>query len=342
MRTIQANCVDDAFAKGVRLLRDFGVRQNSRAGVVFAAPWPVATVYSNPMRRVLFNSVRDANPLFHICEALWLLAGRQDARWLDQFVGDFSSRFAESDGRLHGSYGFRWRKHFDMEGGGSPYLPDQLDTVVKLLRDNPQDRQAVITMWDPVADLGVPGLKDRPCNLSICLRVRTQEPGLTNPVLDITVFCRSNDLWWGVYGANIVQFSVLQEYLAARIGVGIGTYVQISNNFHAYEATINWGALDSAYEQDALPTKIVTAPERFDTDLELFFIDPSAEGAYYSNKFFWEIAVPMYRANLAWKRRDRVLALQELSRMPERCDWRVAAEAWCQRRMAKAGSLSAR
>jgi hypothetical protein len=100
-----------------------------------------------------------------------------------------------------------------MEGGGSKFLPDQLDTVVELLKKNPQDRQAVITMWDPVADLGVPGLKDRPCNLNICLRVRTEshEAGSTAPsvltsALDITVFCRSNDIWWGcLAGDTIIQ-----------------------------------------------------------------------------------------------------------------------------------------
>jgi thymidylate synthase len=53
-------------------------------------------------------------------------------------------------------------------------------------------------------------------------------------VLDLTVLCRSNDVVWGAYGANAVHFSVLQEYLAGRIGVDVGVMYQFSNNYHGY------------------------------------------------------------------------------------------------------------
>lgn len=358
MRVIEADTVDGALFQGLLLLKHEGIQEHSRAGDVLVAPFPVTTVYDHPERRVLFNSVRDANPFFHLMEALWLLAGRNDARWLDQFVGDFSKRFAQEDGRLHGSYGFRWRRHFDLEGGGHTYMPDQLETVVCLLRNNPGDRQAVITMWDPVADLGVPDLKDRPCNTHAYLRVRTEGAGVRAGVLDvgtgkpghgelacgfldITVCCRSNDIWWGAYGANVVHFSILQEYLAAAIGIKVGTYYQISNNFHIYEAVADWSALDVAEyaecaypELGVRPTKIVQVPGEFDADLELFFKDPGAERRY-ANTFFHEVAAPMFRANQAWKAKRREAALAELWRMPELCDWREAAVQWCARRMAK-------
>jgi hypothetical protein len=35
----------------------------------------------------------------------------------------------------------------------------------------------------------------------------------------MTVTNRSNDLCWGMLGANYVHFTILQEYLAARLGV---------------------------------------------------------------------------------------------------------------------------
>jgi thymidylate synthase len=220
MHVIESDYVDQALCKGLQTLDEYGEWQSSRAGEVLVAPWPVGTVNRKPMNRVSFSLLRDANPFFHLMEALWMLAGRNDATWLDQFVGDFSKRFAEEDGHMHGAYGFRWRSHFELEGGGD--WPDQLEKAISLLTANPGDRQVVITMWDPVADLGTIA-KDRPCNTHVYLRVRqdTQVVNRTTEqdkkdrsiritvsshVLDLTVCCRSNDAVWGcLSGDTLIQ-----------------------------------------------------------------------------------------------------------------------------------------
>lgn len=350
MHVIEARNVDEALYKGANYLAHHGRKETSRAGDVWVAPGPVTTVFTNPMDRVLFNPVRDANPFFHLFEALFYLAGRNDIKWLDQFISDFSARFAQPDGTLHGSYGYRWRHHFDMEGGGSPFLPDQLDTVVHLLMTNFQDRQAVLTMWDPVADLGYAGLKDRPCNTHIYLRVRVIEgPPLAVPtrrsVLDITVCCRSNDIIWGAYGANVVQFSILQEYLAARIGVGVGQYYQVSNNYHAYDATLKDEYWQKEQPADrylvANPTPIVTEPEAFDHDLEVFLQYPGDEQRKYNNKFFHEVAVPLYKVHAAWKANKPGEGLMWARDMDPQGDWRMAVEQWLQRRLEKRANVGA-
>lgn len=237
---------------GLELLLSEGVAEDSRAGRVIVAPWPVTTAYTHPRERVLFSAIRDANPFFHLVEALWMIAGRSDAGLLNLFVRDFGDRYAEPGGDIHGAYGHRWRGHFWRDNhvvppGAAPGRHiDQLDEAVRILKEDPTSRQVVIAMWDPTIDLGVPGLKDRPCNTHIYLRVRMTEAMVSGdqmtgagPVLDLTVMCRSNDIIWGAYGANAVHFSVLQEYLAARIGVDVGTFYQVSNNFHAYEKELH-------------------------------------------------------------------------------------------------------
>lgn len=352
MYLIKARNVNDAFSLGLTLLTQHGVQEESRAGPVLVMPAPATTIYSHPRERVLLDGKRDANPFFHLMEALWMLAGRRDATWLDRFVSDFSARFAEEDGNQHGAYGYRWRQYFDVEGGGLPALPDQLDTAVRLLRANPADRRVVITMWDPVADLDVVK-KDVPCNTQIYLRVREQHqtvPGdgevmLSAPmekVLDITVTCRSNDAIWGAYGANAVHFSMLQEYLAARIGVGVGTYYQVSNNFHAYQDVLaKLGKLivvtSSSYvAQKYLP--LVDDPATFDDELKWFFqstsVTPRQPKLDCKNKFLSQIAVPMFEAYGFWREKRREAALERLTGMPE-CDWYLAAKAFLQRRMDK-------
>jgi hypothetical protein len=54
----------------------------------------------------------------------------------------------------------------------------------------------------------------------------------------MTVFCRSNDLIWGAYGANAVHMSILQEYVACGLARPVGHYWQVSNNYHVYESAI--------------------------------------------------------------------------------------------------------
>jgi thymidylate synthase len=345
MKVFCVQNVNQALQEGLEYIYQEGVREDSRAGPVLVSPCPVTTVYQCPQERVLFSKARDANPFLHLFESLWMLAGRNDATWLDQFVGDFSSRFAQPDGTLHGAYGFRWRRHFDLEGGGSAYLPDQLETIIQLLKKNPQDRQAVLSMWDPAADLGVEALRDRPCNTHVYFRVRKEpdfdievSPIVIVPhyklVLDMTVCCRSNDLIWGAYGANSVHFSVLQEYLAARIGVHIGKYYQVSNNYHAYQDMLDKleekGILEEGYEKEypAEVTPIVTHPEFFDRDLDNFF----KGGIDYVNPFFKKVAVPLYWAHRNWKKKNIKSALFFLEQMPD-CDWRLAAQQWMDRRL---------
>jgi thymidylate synthase len=357
MYVIHARNVNDAFMSGLALLRESGVREQSRAGEVLVFPTPVVTVYERPRERVLFHSQRDANPFFHLMESLWMLAGRHDALWLDQFVGDFSGRFAEDDGVQHGAYGFRWRSHFDIDGGGHPLnLPDQLDVLVDLLKKNPSDRRTVLTMWDPVADLGAQK-RDIPCNTHAYLRVKeTPGPAINAPgrggvsedvyhprrVLDITVCCRSNDAVWGAYGANAVHFSVLQEYLAARIGVGVGKYYQLSNNFHVYQDILDkMGPLKPAVDTYADGVKVVPLvnyPDTFDAELANFMIFdsmgvPSPKG--YRNQFFTRVAIPLFESYKLWRAKHHGAALDGLRIMPEGNDWRLAAEQWFQRRYDK-------
>lgn len=338
MFVLRVRNVEEAYREGRALFMREGVPSESRAGPVLTLEQPLAVVYSRPMERVLLDEKRDANPFFHLMEALWLLAGRNDARWLDQFVRDFSSRFAEEDGHLHGSYGFRWRNHFDVEGGGRTDLPDQIETVIHLLKKNPADRRVVLQMWDPAADLAA-DKKDLPCNLTVV-------PRIVKGVLDITVLNRSNDFVWGLTGANAVQFSFLQEYLAGRIGVEVGAYWQISTNAHCY----------FKYFPESVTTTPAEYPEtmpigvdwdNWDADLRAFthrtnveeLLTEEVPHLLFHNSWFARVAVPVFRANVYRRKGDYNAALKE-ARSVAADDWRIAAVSWLQRRM-KARSAKA-
>lgn len=235
MRVITCRNVHEALPLGLDLLAAEGYDRASRNGPVRIAPWPVATVYERPCERVIFWPERDANPFLHLYEALWMLRGRRDVAPLARYASRMRE-FSDDGETLHGAYGHRWLYYFGI---------DQLAAAVRRLRANKDDRRVVLGMWDAREDLdrwvrdmsGEPPYpparegRDVPCNLTATLQVSREAK------LDLVVFCRSNDVVWGAYGANAVHFSVMQEYVARQLGVEVGTYTQVSVNYHAYEAT---------------------------------------------------------------------------------------------------------
>jgi hypothetical protein len=86
-------------------------------------------------------------------------------------------------------------------------------------------------MWSAEDDLGVQSL-DLPCNTMATFQVVIDEEG--GESLDLVVFCRSNDILWGAYFANAFHFGFLLDYMALRTGYRVGTYTQVSVNYHAY------------------------------------------------------------------------------------------------------------
>ena len=340
MHVINARNVHEALPKMLHHLEHYGEKKESRYGNVIVAPTPVTTVYSNPNERVMFWKHRDINPFFHLFEALWMLAGRNDVAWL-AYWNKRMAEFADYGDNFHGAYGHRWREHFGM---------DQLDTVVQLLTNKPNSRRAVIQMFDCRVDLHHhEDVKDIPCNTIITVWFQDGR-------LDLTVFCRSNDVIWGAAGTNAVHFAVLQEYLAARLGVPTGTLYQISNNFHAYEELFSktlpvarqWNARRmQPYRHNPQmmrvnPVQIVSDANWFDSDLDIFMHGRWPVDQAWYNKFFPEVAVPMHRAFQIFREGTDPKRYEEIHRIledaKERCtickepDWLVSSLAWMVKR----------
>jgi thymidylate synthase len=352
MRIIKGRNVNDLYTVGRGVLDTEGLSEETRNGTAFVMPCPVVSVYTRPQERVLFDHARDCNPFFHLFESLWMLAGRQDATWLDQFVGDFSARYGEADGHMHGAYGYRWRRHFrryETRGGELCCDEvDQLSEIIRLLRANKRDRQAVIQMWDAEDDLGIPGLKDRPCNTQLYVRVREdiniKPVNGKQEVLDLTICCRSNDVIWGAYGANAVHMSILMEYLAAGVGVRMGTMYQISNNFHGYVDVLGKKPYsdrpyDPYYLGECVPKNMIDDFEAFDDDVKMFVSDPGTVHSY-RNSFFYNTAYQMFNAHQAW-RTKQIPLMESWIHGIESSDWHLACRQWLNRRKAAAAARAA-
>lgn len=301
-------------------LRLEGQVEDSRAGKVLVSPYPVTTVYECPWERVLLNAGRDANPFFHFFEGIWMLGGFSDGSYLNRYVSDFTSRFADKDPILHGAYGWRWLGHFGK---------NQIVWAIDALRRDPTTRRAVINMWDPREDWIAS--KDIPCNTNIFLRNRSG-------YLDMMVNCRSNDIIWGAYGANAVHMSMLQEFIAFALGVRIGRYYQNSWNFHAYKdvfdkkiETVNDGSWCTPYETSLHP--LVDNYPEFQPECRRWITgEPIVE---WDNSIFPDVAVFMKSAHSLYKLGDYNAAIDVASGI-DSADWRRACIEWIQRRAVKA------
>lgn len=219
--------------------------------------------------------------------------------------------------------------------------------------------------------------KDVCCNLSVMFSIREErnwegEHHMAMPLpskryLDMTVTNRSNDLIWGCLGANYVHFSVLQEYMAARLGVGVGVYNQFSNNLHVY---LNDVWQPEAFLGDAPPdfysgivggypitqrleegydpgycycwekgeyVPLVNNPEVFELELKSVVgngyggIRETVGRTNYLEPFFETVAKPMFCAFEAYKVKDWEAAFEWVNKIVA-SDWKMGAKNWIAKR----------
>lgn len=350
------------------------------SGVCTTIDEPVTITYSHPRERVLFNQARDANPFFHLYEALWMLAGRNDVAPLRHYNSKFD--FSDDGVTQNGAYGYRWRYSWN---GSKVSGIDQLDLLVAHLREQPKSRRAVLAMWnveDDLVKIGGPcdcgadrtgpsaeahrpicsslASKDVCCNLNVMFSIRSIRSGPTDvdpmertmPVIDrkfidMTVTNRSNDLVFGLLGANYVSFSILQEYMAARVGVSVGKYHHFTNNLHAYDwnfkpaELMKWeheeGGRISYDNMCNRPVPLVSDPEAFEKELPAFVEHFSGKGrepvmlGTWAEPFLLKVAEPMLTAFRCHKINDTASALKYADTIASD-DWKLAAYGWLERR----------
>lgn len=336
MFVINARNVNDALFKGLDLIRKEGILVQSRNGPTLEIPCPVATVYQRPNEKVLISAVRDANPFFHLMESMWILAGRSDVKFLTEFNSRMSD-YSDNGIRFNAPYGERMR----FTTMSSENL-DQIKSVIDILRKDSNSRQAVIQIWDP-KDLNKT-TKDKACNMSVVFRVREME-------LDMTVYNRSNDMIWGAYGANVVQFSMLQEYIAAYLNLRVGEYTQITNSYHVYTDGVSGDLFKKLVAEylvhqnvyDSNPSLVELKYEDmlfgdFDNDLTTMFNVYDSYGKEelffkesWKSKYFKELISPVMNTHIIHKKNGPEAALEHTHNIKDSA-WRAACQIWLRNR----------
>lgn len=194
-----------------------GEEIGSRNGRTKELLYPHITL-KNPQEREVITPGRKASLPAQIAETAWVLAGRNDVSFLQNYLPR-AGQFSDDGSTWRGAYGPRLR-------GKWGYPVDQLDYVLNTLEDSASSRQAVISLWDPAVDTE-PGL-DHPCNDWLHFLSRLGK-------LHLHVSVRSNDVMWGWSGINAFEWSVLQEIVARFLGLEIGELHFSISSFHVYD-----------------------------------------------------------------------------------------------------------
>jgi len=149
----------------------------------------------------------------------WYLSGDRNIAKLGELYGKVPAiwkRMADDDGNVNSNYGWQWKRN------------NQLELVIQMLRDDPETRQAAISIYD--AKEWNEYTFDTPCTYAVQFTILHDK-------LNMSVVMRSNDLWYG-FCNDQYQFSSLQMLVAEKLNIPVGTYYHFAHNLHLYNDKI--------------------------------------------------------------------------------------------------------
>lgn len=148
-------------------------------------------------------------------EFLWYLSKDTRLDFIDYYVGGRFQEESDDGVTVRSGYGERLQNWRGI---------NQLDNVVKLLRERPTSRRATIQLFD-ATDL-TERFKSIPCTCTLQFLIRDDR-------LHMFAAMRSNDAYLGL-PHDVFSFTMLQEMVARAVGVGLGEYKHCAGSLHLY------------------------------------------------------------------------------------------------------------
>ncbi len=174
---------------------------------------------TDPKDRKIVNKEREWKEDYAEAEWQWYLSGERSIRALGNIYGkipEIWKRMADDNGNVNSNYGWQWQRN------------KQIDHVVRLLRVDPNTRQAAISIYDCKEYDSY--TYDTPCTYAVQFTI-------VHNRLDMCVTMRSNDLWYG-FCNDQYQFSKLQEMVSKELDIETGVYYHFAHNMHLYNDKI--------------------------------------------------------------------------------------------------------
>ena len=154
-----------------------------------------------------------------IHELLWFINGDTNVQYLHDNNVSIWDEWADEKGNLGPIYGHQWRKW----GGGNGQEIDQLQEVIKEIKNNPNSRRLLVLAWN-VGELGK--MRLAPCHVLFQFYV-------SNGELSCQLYQRSADAFLGV-PFNIASYALLTMMIAQITGLKAKDFVHTFGDLHLY------------------------------------------------------------------------------------------------------------
>lgn len=185
-----------------------------------------------------------------IHELLWFLKGETNIAYLKENGVSIWDEWADANGDLGPVYGKQWRSWAAPDG----QVIDQIEEVVKTIKNNPDSRRMIVSAWNP-ADL--PQMALAPCHCLFQFYVADGK-------LSCQLYQRSADIFLGV-PFNIASYALLTMMLAQVCGLKYGDFVHTFGDAHVYTNHFEQVELQLSRTPNAYPSM------RINTDVKSIY-----------------------------------------------------------------------
>ncbi|MPS68771.1 MAG: thymidylate synthase [Novosphingobium sp.] len=212
---LTGECIDDILHPLFESLISTGAKNSSKTGDSLEHLGVILRM-TKPRAR-LSRSWARGRPLFSaLGELIWYLSGSDDAasigRYISHYVGEGKPPV------VSGAYGPRIRTRHGF---------DQLAHIIDKLRTKDGSRRTVIQIYE-ANDLLIE--TDVPCTTTLQFHRRGSS-------LHLSATMRSNDAYIGL-PHDIFCFTMIQELVAAELGLSVGEYIHMVGSMHLYDWNI--------------------------------------------------------------------------------------------------------
>ncbi len=182
-----------------------------------------------------------------IHELLWFLQGDTNIRYLKENKVSIWDEWADEEGNLGRVYGAQWTDWKKPDGGSV----NQIDQVVRSLRENPESRRHIVCAWNP-GELHLMALP--PCHALFQFYV-------ANGGLSCQLYQRSADVFLGV-PFNIASYALLTMMMAKVCNLRPKEFIHTFGDLHLYSNHVEQAKLQLAREPRERPRMLIHGDQK--------------------------------------------------------------------------------
>lgn len=242
MYTAEYEGINSFLIGACKLLLQEAIVRKTRGETCYELPEPFMFKIKHPTARIVTIAERKWNKTLPYAESLWLASGRNNIDFITHYLPRMID-FSDDEKYMRGGYGPRFRHYngsildyaVDFSYETQPFDTDQFKYIADCFKQDMETRRAVISLGEPVKDCFDVNFNLKQTLDVPCTRLLHFMKQANSEKLNLIVGMRSNDILWGASAVNIFNYTFIQEYFSAILGLEIGEYFHIADTLHYYE-----------------------------------------------------------------------------------------------------------